>query len=87
MTKQEIQEIKQAIAERGLQSTLKARLRILRPTISPDTIARAWLVEDYESAPDALQLVIRTAKEVKERDDERIRLEIQQLEAAEAVAA
>ena len=52
---------------------LKKRLKIVRPTISPDTIRRAWEVEDYVEASDALQLVLRIAKEIKEEDDRRIR--------------
>lgn len=81
MTKQEIQEINQAISERGLQKRLKQRLRILRPSISADTIGRAWEVEDYDAATDTLQLVLRTAKQIKELDDERIRQEEILLEA------
>lgn len=83
MTQQQIQEIQQAIAERGLTKQLKKILKIYRPTISPDTIERAWAVEDFESAPDALKLVLKCAKEIKAKDDERIR---QALEA-EAIAA
>lgn len=81
MTKQEIQEIQQAIAQRGLQAILKRRVEIERPGISPDTIARAWRQESYESAPDACQLVLRVARDIKLRDDERIQREIQALES------
>lgn len=80
MTQQEIQEIKQAIAERGLQGNLKRMLEIQRPGISPDTIARAWKQTSYDEAPDACQLVLRTAKEVKRKDDDRIQAELKQFE-------
>ena len=78
MKKEDISKLKQIITERGLQRQLKRSLRILRPTISADTIARAWQVEEYESAPDALKLVLRTADKVKREDDARIERELQQ---------
>lgn len=84
MTRQEIQEINQAISERGLKKKLKKFLKIHRPTISDDTIGRAWKVEVFDEAPETLQLVLRIAKEVKQRDDERVRLQVEQLEAEEA---
>lgn len=82
MTRAEIQEVHKAITERGLQGKVKERLTIIRPGISPNTIARAWEVEDFDAAPAALRLVLTQARFVKEDDDKRIEAELAMLEAA-----
>lgn len=79
MTREEIKEIHEAIEQRGLVGTLKARLKIMRPKISADTIARAWEVQNYNMAPGALRLVLSQARFVKEADDKRIEQELSEL--------
>lgn len=72
MTKQEIQDLRQAIKERGLDAQVKTRVKIIRPSLGTGTYARAWEVEDFENATPALRLVLTQARFVKEADDRRM---------------
>lgn len=77
MNKEEISHLALTLKQRGLIGKLKQSLRVVRQTISADTIGRAWKVEDYSTAPEALKLVLTKAKEIKLADDERISRELE----------
>ena len=79
MNKEEIAELAQAIQQRKLVGKLKQLAVIERPTISNDTIYRALRSETYFGAPEAVKLVLRVAKEVKAKDDERIKAKREQV--------
>lgn len=87
MQAHEIQEIKIAINTRKLRKALLARLRIERPTLSNDSISRAFEVENFEEASDLLKVILNTARQMKLADDERIQREIAALELGQLVAA
>lgn len=76
MNKSEITLLASTIQQRGLMRQLKRKLRIIRPTISADTIARAWRADDYADSPEAIKLVLTVAKELKILDDARIEREM-----------
>lgn len=80
MNKEEIRLLAAQIKERRLIGQVKRLARIKRPTLSADTVARAWEAEDFETAPDAVKLVLRIAKEVKEADDKRMNAAREQME-------
>lgn len=74
MTNADIAALAAAIKERRLVSAVKVQARVERPTLSADTIGRAWKWSgDIECAPPAIRLVIRVAQNVLLRDDQRIR--------------
>lgn len=79
MNKEEIIEIAEAIQQRKLVGRLKQQVEIERPSISNDTIYRALRSETYFGAPEAVKLVLRVAKEVKAKDDERIKAQREQV--------
>ena len=80
MNKQEIQQLADTIKQRRLVGRVKTLARLQRPTLSADTIARAWEAEDFETAPDAVKLVLRIAQNVKTADDKRMDEARQQME-------
>lgn len=80
MNKQEIQQLADTIKQRRLVGRVKTLARLQRPTLSADTISRAWEAEDFETAPDAVKLVLRIAQNVKAADDKRMDEARQQME-------
>lgn len=72
MQQEEIAQINETLTFRGLKSSLLNRIRIQRPTISRDTIYRAFKIEDWHQASPTLRNIVLEGKKIIAEDDIRV---------------
>ena len=72
MTTEEIQTLSDELSTRKLKALVATRVRAFRPTVSDDTIYRAFRIEDFQAATPLIKFVLRTGNTVLAEDNVRI---------------
>ena len=79
---QEIKALNQELSVRGLKYAVKSIIRQKRPNCSEDTFARAFQLTEWEKATPLLREILGVAKNILDKDNERIACEVQEFEVA-----